>query len=192
MLIDFQKHGNGLMDDDVRVSEARYAEELNCLGSLLDLWMLRDIRFVTTRRAGTDAKRGMTGFQDVIEGLAEAIAFQYADWGFPAPSRSDPNSVGDERGLPDGADRDLLLEAQAVGAHVFLTRDHKVLRRAAMTGPRLRIAAPSGLVEELHRSGVTMLGGGLCSEPDCPHALTTPLLPDIGKWGPLLACFQDR
>ncbi|CCH72693.1 hypothetical protein BN11_190003 [Nostocoides australiense Ben110] len=192
VLIDFQKHGNELLDGDVRAEEEKYAEELTSLGTLLNLWMLRDIRFVATPRSRTDAKRKMPGFDSVIEGLAEAVAFQYGDWTFPAPSHGpDLLPVGDEHGLPDGADRDLVLEAQTAGAHVFLTRDGRVLRRAALTGPAMRVWAPSELADELVLSGVGLIGGGLCGEPECPYTESMIPAPDMGKWGPLFACFQD-
>lgn len=193
VLIDFQKHGNDLLDEDLQVTEAKYAEELHCLGTLLNLWMLRDIRFVVTPRARTDAKRDMPGFDGMIDGLAEALAFQYGDWTVPAPSHGpDLLPVGDEHGLPDGADRDLVLEAQAAGAHVFVTRDGQVLRRAALTGPPMRIWAPSDLADELLRSGVGLIGGGLCGAPECPYTESMVPAPDMGKWGPLFACFQDE
>jgi hypothetical protein len=193
VLIDFQKHGNDLLSDDVRVTEAKYAEELRCLGTLLNLWMLRDIRFVATPRARTDAKRDMPGFDGMIDGLAEALAFQYGDWTIPAPSHGPALlPVGDEHGLPDGADRDLVLEAQAVDAHVFVTRDGRVLRRAALTGPPMRIWAPSDLADELIASGVGLIGGGLCGQPECPYTDSMTPAPDMGKWGALFACFQDE
>lgn len=193
VLIDFQRHGNEMLNDDIGVAEEKYAGELQCLATLLNLWMLRDIRFVATPRARSDAKRAMPSFDRIIDGLAESLAFQYGDWTYPAPSNGPAlPPVGDEQGLPLGADRDLVLEAQAAGAHVFMTRDRQVLRRALLTGPPMRICAPSDLAEELVAYGVGLMSGGLCGEQGCPYGDTTTLAPDMGKWGPLFAHFDGE
>jgi len=193
VLIDFQTHGSEMLNDEIGVAEAKYAEELRCLATLLDLWMLRDIRFVVTPRARSDAKRSIPGFDEMIDGLAKSLAFQFGDWTYPAPSnRPAPPPVGDEHGLPLGADRDLVLEAQAAGAHTFVTRDRRVLRRTVLTGPSMRICAPSDLAEELVTSGIGLMAGGLCEEQGCPYGNTRTPAPDIGKWGPLFAHFEDE
>jgi hypothetical protein len=193
VLIDLQEHGSEMLNDDIQVADEKYAEELQCLGTLLNLWMLRDIRFVVTPRARTDAKRDLPGFDRLIDGLAESLAFQYGDWSYPAPQNGPrPSLVGGEHGLPEGADRDLVLEAQAVGAQVFLTRDRRVLRQAALTGPAMRIWAPSELADDLVIAGVEPMRGGTCGAPGCPYGDSMLLLPDIGKWGPLLAHFEDE
>ncbi|MFC7501534.1 hypothetical protein ACOACQ_03370 [Nocardioides sp. CPCC 206347] len=193
VLIDFQTHGSEMLNDEIGVAEAKYAEELRCLATLLNLWMLRDIRFVVTPRARSDAKRSIPGFDEMIDGLAESLAFQFGDWTYPAPSNEPaPPPVGDEHGLPPGADRDLVLEAQAAGAHTFVTRDRRVLRRTVLTGPPMRICAPSDLADELVTSGVGLMAGGLCEEQGCPYGNTMTPAPDIGKWGPLFAHFEDE
>jgi hypothetical protein len=162
------------------------------LGTLLNLWMLRDIRFVVTPRARTDAKRSTPGFDALIDGLAECLAFQYGDWTVEAPADwLDLNPIGAETGLRDGADRDLVMEAQAVGAHVFLTRDQGVLRKTDLTGPELRIMAPTEIADDLVIAGVSPFAGGTCLEPDCPYSDPRVPAPDIGKWQPLFSHFEE-
>ena len=192
LLIDLQQYGHELLNDEISVTEEKYAEELYGLGTLLNLWMLRDIRFVVTPRARRDAKRSAPGFGALIDGLAESLAFQYGDWTVDAPSSwSKLAPLGEELGLPDSADRDLVLEAQSACVHVFLTRDRRVLRRTILTGPALRVMAPSEVADDLVIAGVSPFAGGTCSEPDCPYSDPEIPAPDIGKWGGLFSQFLD-
>lgn len=191
VLIDLQKHGSEMLNEDIQVTEGRYAEELASLGVLLNLWMLRDIRFVVTPRARTDAKRGAPEFDKLIDGLAESLAFQLGDWTHLAPQDSPAApTVGDELGLSHGADRDLVLEAQGSGTHVFLTSDRKVVRRATLTGPRMRVCTPSELADDLVVAGVEPMRGGTCGNFGCPYLDAMLLAPDIGKWAPLFTHFE--
>ena len=114
-------------------------EDLVGMMSLLNIWLLRDIRFVVTPRSLSDAKTVNQRFLDrrlpAIEAIASSLEFQFGDWTVTAPSYAGaPAPVGKETGLPPGADRDLVLEAQAAGAHVFLTRDRPLLNRVALQG----------------------------------------------------------
>ena len=82
--------------------------------------------------------------QRSIDALANCLAFQLGDWGTLAPSEGPaPVPIGDETGLPPGADHDLVLQAQAVRAHVFLTRDERVLSKTVLTGPLMGNGSPS-------------------------------------------------
>lgn len=193
LLIALQQYGHEMLNDEISVTEERYAEELESLGTLLKLWMLRDIRFVVTPRARrSDARRSVPGFAALIDGLAESLAFQVGDWTVAAPS-SGPKlvPVGEELGLPDSADRDLVLEAQSPGVHVFLTRDRRVLRRTNLTGPAMRVLAPSEVADELVVAGVSPFAGGICSEPSCPNRDPDIPAPDIGKWGGLFSHLDE-
>lgn len=194
-LIDLQQHGAGLLnDEDLGVPED-YEEELLSLGSIVDIWMIRDIRFIVTPRSRTDAKRRSERFLATrglaIEALARSLAFQYGDWSVPAPSDSSVPRVGSVTGIPDGADRDLLLEAQAVGAHVFLTRDEQVLTNASVVGPVLRILRPTDLADELVLGGVQLFAGGRCRAGSCPYADFSLPAPDMGKWVGLLSLLEE-
>lgn len=192
VLIDLQEYGNVLLNGEVPDGvDEKYATDLGSLADLLELWLIRDIRFVVTPRSLTDAKRVSKRFLDrrlpAIRAIAESLAFQLGDWTYPAPSAHSPRRLGDDSGLPDGADRDLVLEAQAVGAHVFLTRDRLVEERVSLSGPRMAVAAPSWLATELVNAGVQLFYGGTCAGPACPYYGWSLLAPDMGKWGGLLS-----
>lgn len=195
VLIDLQQYGGTLVnDEDLRVDDG-YEEQLLALGTILDTWMLRDIRFIVTPRSRTDAKRVSERFLatrgPAIDALAESLAFQFGDWSVAAPSEREVAPVGSVSGIPDGADLDLLLEAQSVGAHVFLTRDDLVLTRASMTGPVLRILRPTELADELVLRGVQLFEGGLCLADNCPYLNFSIPAPDLGKWGGVLSLFEE-
>lgn len=174
-----------------------YAENLAGLTDLLNLWLLRDIRFVVTPRSLTDAKKVTQQFLDrrlpAVEAIAKSLAFQFGDWTATAPSHGEARaSVGEETGLPDGADRDLVLEAQAVGAHAFLTRDRLVLERVSLSGRAMAVIAPRPLAVELLGAGVQPFFGGTCGADDCPYGDWPFPAPDMGKWGGLLAIFEEE
>jgi hypothetical protein len=142
VLIDLQQHGSALLGDGVAVDEPKYHEELDALGALLDLWLLRDIRFIVTPRSYTDARKLTERFVDsrgpAIDALANSLAFQWEDWEREAPSEwRELTARGEVLGLPTNADRDLVLEAQAVAAHAFLTRDDDLLATAEVRGERV-------------------------------------------------------
>ncbi|WP_148021186.1 hypothetical protein [Streptomyces sp. OR43] len=196
VLIDLQQHGAALMNDDPlpdRVAaDAAYLQDLDGLADLLNTWLLRDIRFIVTPRSKTDAKKFSQRFLDTrlpaIDALAESLAFQLGDWNFPPPSEGvPPAAFGDETGLPEGADRDLVLEAQAVGAHAFLTRDRLILERTALTGPQTVVLSPGSLASEMQAAGVQLFRGGVCGDARCPYAGWPFPAPDMGRWAGLLS-----
>jgi hypothetical protein len=196
VLIDLAQHGAALMNDDQLPDEVAadgaYVEELYGLAELLNLWLLRDIRFVVTPRSKTDAKKVTERFLlrrlPSIDALANSLAFQMGDWSTPAPSEGpSPDPVGEETGLPDSADRDLVMEAQAIRAHAFLTRDRLVLERTQLTGPPMAILPPRLLAAELVTAGVQLFSGGTCRDEGCPYTQWPLLAPDMGKWGGLLS-----
>ncbi len=199
VLIDLQEHGAALMNEeplpDSVADDEAYMGNLIGLADLLDLWLLRDIRFLVTPRSKTDAKKVTKRFLErrlpSIDALADSLAFQTGDWTTPAPSESEPLIlVGDETGLPQGADRDLVLEAQAVGAHVFLTRDELVLERTVLVGPSMAVLPPQVLADELLQGGVEPFLGGTCEADSCPYSDRPVLMPDMGKWSGLLSIFR--
>lgn len=190
-LIDLQEHGNLLLNGDVPVEvDPQYARDLAGLAGILNLWLIRDIRFVVTPRSLTDAKRMSQRFLDgrlpAVQAIAESLAFQLGDWMYSPPSERVERRLGAETGLPSGADRDLVLEAQAIGAHVFLTRDQLVLKRVSLSGPRMAVASPAWLNGELVSAGVRLFLGGMCDGDACPYRASM-LAPDMGKWSGLLS-----
>ncbi len=195
-LIDLQQHGNLLLNGEVPEVDEAYAEELTALADVLNLWLLRDIRFVVTPTSLTDAKKVTERFLDkrlpAVAAIADSLAFQFGDWDEPAPSyRRGLRAPGQETGMPDGADRDLVLEAQAIGAHVFLTRDRRVLEKTALSGPTLAVIPPRVLANELALGGVQPFFGGICGAKHCPYDGWSMPAPDMGKWGGLLSIFES-
>ena len=196
-LIDLQQHGNLLLNGKVPEGlDEVYAADLSGLADLLNLWLLRDIRFVVTPRSFTDAKKVTQRFLDrrlpAVHAIAESLAFQLGDWAQPAPSSRPASTLGNETALPDGPDRDLVLEAQAVGAHVFLTRDRLVLERVALSGPSMAVAPPAWLAGELANAGIQPFFGGTCGRDACPYHGWSMPAPDMGKWGGLLSILGDE
>ncbi|MDQ0276428.1 hypothetical protein QO003_000731 [Arthrobacter silviterrae] len=195
ILIDLREHGVAVLNNGQIVDlEREYARNLEGLGTILNLWLVRDLRFVVTPRSLTDARRRTDRFlashAPAVEAIGEALAFQIGDWGQRAPSNAPASpSIGQETGLPIGADRDLILEAQSVRAHIFLTRDKQVLKQARLSGPKLAIMTPAAVAELLVGSGVELFAGGTCTAHDCPYSGWPLPFPDIGKWGPLLSLF---
>jgi hypothetical protein len=195
VLIDLRTYGRTLLDDEPLPAKITddddYFTDLLGLATILDLWMLRDIRFIVTPRARTDAKRLTSRFREgiaaSIDALAASLAFQFGDWSVAVPTDlPPPPPVGAETGLPAGADKDLVIEAQAVGAHFFLTRDRRILTHTQLTGPPLCVLRPSLLAEELTATGVDHFSGGVCDDEGCPYQGHPFPAPDMGKWGPLL------
>lgn len=198
ILIDLREHDKALLDDAPPPSEVKppYADDLEGLAALLHLWLLRDIRFIVTPRSLTDARKVTERFtrtrQPAVDAVAATLAFQFGDWNHPAPSVGEPPApVGRESGLPSGADRDLVLEAQSVAAHAFLTRDDRVLERTCLSGPPLQVSAPHELAAALLLRGVQPFFGGTCGTHDCPYKEWDLLAPDIGKWGPFMDLFEE-
>ena len=194
VLVDLQTHGSVLLGGDVpELGESRYEAELGALGALIDLWLMRDIRFVLTPRSTTDSRLPsdeVVARRRVAAAAVDASLFhQFGDWTQPTPSSSVRPSIGKEVGLRAGPDRDLVLEAQAHGCHVFLTRDRKLLRDVQLSGPALLVQRPSTLLSRLSEAGVGHLVGGTCGLDDCPYQVWPFPVPDTGKWVGLLSIF---
>jgi hypothetical protein len=85
-----------------------------------------------------------------------------------------------------------VLEAQAVGAHVFLTRDRDVLEKTSLSGPALLVVPPRALARELIGAGVPSFYGGTCGTKACPYGRWSMPAPDMGKWGGLLSIFEEE
>lgn len=190
VLVDLQMHGVEVLEQDVRVAESKYRAELEALGWILDLWLLRDIRFVVPPRAKSDARTGHvpTSREPAIDAIEQSLAFQLdfpEKW--PEPASLEPGI--EVLGLPAGGDLDLVQEALGLRASVFLTRDYTVIRRADIKGAAMRVISPKTLAAELRRAGVSHFTGGICRAPGCPYLTTRIPGPDLGKWSGLLSHF---
>lgn len=195
ILIDLQQHGNEILDGETTITEPKYADELEHLGQLLDLWLLRDIRFIVTPRSYSDAKRLTERFtarrRPTIRALADSLAYQLGEWTIDAPSEwanLEPHDA--VRGLPHNADRALVGEALSIGAHVFLSRDDKLIADVRTSEHMLRVCLPSELANDLRAAAVTHFAGGVCHDTDCPYATVSAPAPDIGRWTGLLSIFD--
>ncbi len=194
ILIDLQQHGNLLLDDLLPDVDDGYAADLAGLADLLHLWLLRDIRLVVTPRSLTDAKKITPKFLDrrlpLVEALADSLAFQLGDWRATFPAFAERLALtGTETGLADCADQELVLEAQAVAAHVFLTRDRLLLERTTLSGPAMAVAPPKVLAHELVAAGIQPFGGCTCGAEECPYEEWSMPACDLGKWSGLLSIF---
>lgn len=198
ILIDLQQHGSALFDDneDLGAHDPEYRAELFALNYLVNIWLMRDIRFIVTPRSYTDAKRPTHRFLSrrvpTIEALADSLAFQYEDWNLAAPSETEVRIDADrEIGLGDSADRDLVLEAESVGAHVFLTRDVRLRKNVRTDTSELRVLSPTGLETGLMDGHVSLpWGGSLCSQNRCPYLSVDVPGPDMGKWSAFFGIFE--
>lgn len=146
-----------------------YADELAALSDLLHIWLLHDVRFIVTPRSLTDAKKPNANFSarrgPSVQALADALAYQCGDWTVEPPSTVEKPRLGQESGLADSADRDLVLEAQAAAAHVFLTRDAALIDGVKLSCPQVRVTRPSALAGLLVQAGVVTVGGETCGAP---------------------------
>lgn len=196
IVIDLMQHGEALIDGrrpQRGGADPKYSAELEALGEILDIWLLRDIRLHVTSRFLSDS-RGLT--RDEVVPERRRTAARFADslryqtrW--EREIGDTDKSVGEltavHVSLPEGADRDLVAEAVIAGAHVFLTRDSQILQLAKVGSTA--ILSPSMLDAVLAEAGVGHLGGGVCGLPDCVYARSGwPILaPDMGKWTGLLS-----
>lgn len=195
VLIDLREHGNTLMEGTIpEGTDRERATSFEAIARLLELWLTRDIRFIVTQRSRSDARRVTRRFLarhlPSIDAIDDSLAFQTGDWESPPPSERAAKPIGEESGLPDGADRDLVLEAQAIGAHVFLTQDKALLDAVSLSGPQLAVQPPPWLMSELDRTGAQPFEGGSCGQSGCPYSTWEFPLPDSGKWTGLLSVFD--
>lgn len=176
VLVDYLQHGANMWEGEALDAPDGYLEELEGLALLITLWSLRDIRFHVLPESVVDAKRRLTEERIVarttaVEELAQALTLDpYVDDDDDELARTGssaqldlplalPRSVTEDAlaALPDGNDRSLVEAALQRGAHVFLTRDHGVLRCANLFRPLgLLLASPLDLLEQLSACGAIL------------------------------------
>jgi len=168
LLIDYFEHGSALWQGDGLPDsiEQKYVAELEGLQLLLSLWVVRDIRFMILPDSIDDAKKRLSPERRgerlrAFKQFASALRLvESGEPGVDIPSRYGllilPQSLLQHAlaGVPLGFDRRLVEAAVRHGAHVFLTRDEKVLRtRDALRPFGLLVATPLDVVEELFGCG---------------------------------------
>lgn len=185
VLLDFFEHGRALWDGVPLGSvPPDYEEELHGLHTLIDQWMLRDIRFLLLERTLSDARGELRRdrYEQRVRAFDEfASILALGDgWG-TSVARTGVTTAAGESALstvPEGADRDLVAESLDAGAHVFLTRDHRVLAAVDSLGELgLWVATPLDLLSELAAEDELLLGVGEVTWP----------VPDLARASRLMA-----
>jgi hypothetical protein len=166
--IDLATHLNLFVDSNApwpNVDEER-EDQLICLGNLLNMWFMRDIRFVVLPKSYTDSKRPSAtegqrrrlekrGTQ--LQGVNEALLFQLSTFAeeLEVPEicrwqQLGPRLQRELDSMPGGNDRQLVLEAIFLHVDVFLTNDKGILRSADhLTSRGLTVTTPSALWNRL-------------------------------------------
>jgi hypothetical protein len=179
VLIDYAEFGDLMWEEsaefDPPIAEPRYRSELIALDTIIQLWMMRDIRVRAPQRQICDAQR------DLDDGQAE-LRYRQLDQFLAALTciqldKEVLENVAPFDPLPDGStsdewDQSLVLEAVATGCHVFLTCDRRLRRRLDQTARELFVAimSPSDFTQTLAEVG--QLGWGYPGD----------MLPDNHKW----------
>ncbi|TDB87048.1 hypothetical protein [Actinomadura sp. 7K534] len=182
ILIDFAKYGSLMWGDEefpVVVDDPQHQDELLALYQLVQLWMMRDIRFKVSPRQLKDARRGLSAdewqrreYQILqINGALQCLNLD-ADIDESVHYESLPLGSGN-----DAWDESLVGEAIDKGCHVFLTQDKRLRRRLheRASSSLVCIMAPSALIRTLIAAGE--FGPGRYDS----------YLPDSHKWTHLMA-----
>ncbi|PVW04774.1 hypothetical protein DEA06_08345 [Microbacterium sp. Gd 4-13] len=192
IILDLEQHGTAILErEEADGINAEHQQELAALGAILDLWMVRDIRFVVVPRTRVDYRKApspsrMVERERMFEHIEAALTFQTGDWG-----REDER-FGGARAMPPVAarlidsvsplDGRMLTSAWNAGVDVFLTRDARLLA-ACQDGepPFPAVLAPTGLVNRLAQLGEDPFFLGQVEHPSCAWAFGMPF-GDTGKW----------
>jgi hypothetical protein len=187
ILVDYACFGGAMWDDDEPfdplVEDEAYRENLIAFQALMELWSVRDIRIHVFDRQLTDAKRQLTAERASarmrqVEEITAALycVRQDTDRWEPAVDEAMP-APSSLSWMEPGADRELLEAVIDAGCHVFLTRDHGVLRNAgALEAYWLVALCPADLLDRLAAGGEF----GFTSSGAF-------LIPDSHKWTHLMA-----
>ncbi len=166
LLIDYFQYGR-LLWDGLPLPDSiggEHGEELEGLQLIISLWVLRDIRFHILRRTIWDSKRKPLSEDQrrrreaAWHEFCAAISLMTDEESEPsASSAGSAANVQPEEALsrlPEGNDRQLVADAYAQGAHVFMTCDKRVLSaRGHWARHGLLLASPLDLLEELAACG---------------------------------------
>lgn len=188
LLIDYFEHGHALWDVGLPDGMPDYSDELEALQFIIALWVIRDIRFHVLPRVLLDAKRELSQerFAERVNALEQFAA------ALRLVSSSEYYNPGDEPlqhlfeqaltrvldGIP-ATDQPLIRDAVHLGAHVFLTRDKRLLRcRRDVLPFGLLIASPGDILEHLAASGALhcLCGGRYAYWPLPDQARVTHLV----------------
>lgn len=211
ILIDVYTFGETLMGNGAvpELLAPNHAAELHGLAQLLDLWLTRDIRFVPLPRSLTDANKNFTPeVREVrfasFSGLVRTLRRQTNYYGAGLLAPLDTAHVELAKTITADkirgrADLELLKQACAIGADVFLTQDRAMLRAAgSFRSGTPNITSPLGLLGRLAGIGVKQSEkgwppweGGMSTHAECLYA-ELELLPDLDHWTGFLSTFGSR
>jgi hypothetical protein len=167
LLLDYFQHGRAMWEQDVALNAVgEYGAELEALQLAIALWVLRDIRFYILPQVLADAKTKLTEERlahrwRALTEFSKALSIVAAGEGEHDPiAHHGPLILPDRelqrvlRCVPEGGDRMLVQAAVRRRAHIFLTRDKKVLACKDSLKPfGLLLASPGDLLEELVACG---------------------------------------
>jgi hypothetical protein len=162
LLIDYFQYGKAVWE--FGEVPARANDELEAFQILTALWVVRDIRFHVLPRVIFDAKKQLSPERraqrvNAIERFAAALQLVGTDPraritrdGLLVLPESERIRALDR--IPHLLDRNLIADTIALGAHVFLTNESKLLARSEDLRPLgLRIASPPDMLEALAQCG---------------------------------------
>lgn len=141
--------------------DQEHAEDLEALQLVLATWVLREIQFVMLKETLNDSKKGeisterarrnRNGWREFYRALTHSPEGME-----PRVDQILPSVLVDEvlTAIPAGGDRRMVRGALLDGAHVYLTRDQRVLRAQSLLRPLgLSTMNPGQLLEELSSYG---------------------------------------
>ena len=202
VMFDIELYGSRLIDGEsiCGLDDARL-KELDALGELLDLWLVRDIRFVVLPSIRSDYRRSPSADrlkerERLFSALELALLFHTGHWetdshDFFWKRASSAEAEAVLTRVRGDLDRRMVRAAWDCAADVFLTSDEGVLVACTETPSDFpNVLRPTQLLERLESAGVTHFNGGRLNHPDCRWAASIPF-GDIGRWVGLLQALED-
>ena len=164
LLIDYFEHGRAVWQFATLPDSAHGRYELEALQLILALWVIRDLRFQVVPRFVVDAKKQLSAERRVarINALHRFTAALQLVGGNPSEVPSpegllvlpEAERIRALNRIPHTLDRNLITDALALGAHVFMTNEKRLVARSPDLMPfGLRIASPGDLLEDLCACG---------------------------------------
>lgn len=202
ILFDLEKHGLALIEDELPDDLSdNELQELEGLQQVLDLWMVRDLRFIVVSRTRADFKRSPTAARlaerdQLFSRIEATLAFQLDGWGEAAEGAawdrlpSAEAHAAFER-IPSELDQLMVRSAWEAGVDIFVTRDLAVLKaQRDVPADYPLVLSPSGLAERLDGLGDDPFFLGMVDHEDClwSHGL---MFGDTGRWVTLFEAFSD-
>ena len=200
IIFDLEDYGLLLIDgEDPDGVDCETQIELDGLRDLLELWFMRDIRFVVLPPTRTDFKREppearMLEREKLFGRIEEALIFQLQDWGadharfaWTRPPHAQAADVIAQ--VPSELDRAMVHSAWSGGIDVFVTRDRQLLDTLAETPVGFpNVWSPSTLTQRLGQLPGYLFPGTL-DHDGCIWSGGMPF-GDTGKWSTLIEAFS--